>query len=83
VLHWRLLNNNSQRCERLADFSYPIVSLKGRESGSDRFIECLCGDIYGVLNVSEISDHNRARSKDHVQERSIFAFSSPLRAVAI
>jgi hypothetical protein len=32
-----------------------------------------------VLNVSKISDRNRARSKNHVQEGSIFAFCSLLQ----
>jgi hypothetical protein len=36
-----------------------------------------------VLNVSKISDRNRARSKNHVQERNIFVFCSPVRAIAI
>jgi hypothetical protein len=36
-----------------------------------------------VLNVSKISDRNRARSKNHVQEGNIFAFCSPVRAIAI
>jgi hypothetical protein len=36
-----------------------------------------------VLNVAKIPDRNRARSKNHVQERNIFAFCSPARAIAI
>jgi hypothetical protein len=36
-----------------------------------------------VFNVSKISDRNRARSKNHVQEGSMFAVCSLLRAVAI
>jgi len=83
VLYGWLLDNNSYRCESLTDLSYPVVLLQGGESRGDRFIESLRGNLYGVLNVSKISDRNRARSKNHVQEGSIFAFCSLLRAVAI
>ena len=76
VLYGRLLDNNSHRCESLADLSYPIVLLQGRKSGSDRFIECLRSDFYGVLNVPDIFYRNCARSENHVRKRSIFAFSS-------
>ena len=76
MLYGRLLDNNSHRCESLADLSYPVVLLQGRKSGSDRFIECLRGDLYGVLNVSNIFYRNCARSENHKQERSIFAFCS-------
>jgi hypothetical protein len=34
-----------------------------------------------VLNVSKIPDRNRARSKNHVQERNIFVFCSSVRAI--
>jgi len=83
VLNGRLLDNNSHRCESLADFSYPIVLLQGSERRGDRRIESLRGNLNGVLNVSKIPDRNRARSKNHVQERNIFAFCSPVRAIAI
>jgi hypothetical protein len=83
VLYGRLLDENSYRCEPLTDLSYPVVLLQGGESSGDRFIESLRGNLYGVLNVSKISDRNPARSKNHVQESSIFAFCSPLRAAAI
>ena len=83
MLYGWLLDKNSYRCESLTDLSYPVVLLQGGESGSDRFIESLRGDLYGVLNVSKISDRNRARSKNHVQEGSIFVFCSPVRAIAI
>ena len=65
VLHGRLLNNNSHDCECLADLSYPLVLLKCGKSGSDRFIEGLCGDLYGVVNVSNILYRNCARSENH------------------
>src|SRR5580658_2053777 len=52
--------------------------LQRGESRGDRFIECLRSDLYGVLNVSKILYRNCARSKNHVQKRSIFAFCSPL-----
>jgi hypothetical protein len=83
VLYGRLLDNNSHRCEFLADLSYPVVLLQGRKSRGDRFIESLRGNLYGVLNVSKIPDRNRARSKNHAQERNIFVFCSPVRAIAI
>jgi hypothetical protein len=83
VLYGRLLDKNSYRCEPLTDLSYPVVLLQGGEGRGDRFIESLRGHLYGVFNVSKISDRNRARSKNHVQERSIFVFCSPVRAVAI
>ena len=60
MLNGRLLDNNSHRCESLADFSYPIVLLKGRKSGGDRFIESLRGDLYGVLNALDILYRNCA-----------------------
>ena len=78
VFHRRLLDNNSHRRESLADLPYPVVLLQGRKSGSDRFIECLRRDLYRVLNVSKILYRNCARSKNHVQKRSIFAFCSLL-----
>ena len=72
-----LLDKNTHRCEPLADLSYPIVLLQCRESGRDRFIECLGGDLYGVLNVTNILYRYCARSQNHGEKRSIFAFSSP------
>ena len=83
MLYGRLLDKNSYRCESLADLSYPVVLLQGRKSSSDRFIECLRGDLYGVLNVSDISYRNCARSESHQQKRSIFAFCSPLECAAL
>ena len=80
MLHGRLLDKNGYRCEPLTDLSYPIVLLKSGESGGDRFIESLRSDLYGVLNVSDILYRNCARSKNHVQKRSIFAFCSPIGA---
>ena len=65
MLHRGLLDENTHCREPLADLAYPIVLLQSRESGSDRFIECLRGDLYGVLNVSDISYRNCARSEDH------------------
>jgi hypothetical protein len=60
VLYGRLLDKNSHRCESLTDLSYPVVLLQGRKSGGDRFVECLRGDLYGVLNVSDILYRNCA-----------------------
>ena len=65
MLYGRLLDKNTHRCEPLADLSYPVVLLQGRKSGSDRFIECLRGDLYGVLNISDILYSNCARSESH------------------
>jgi hypothetical protein len=62
MLHGRLLDKNSYRCDPLTDLSYPVVLLQGGESCGDRFIESLRGDLYGVLNVSKILDRNCARS---------------------
>ncbi len=78
MLYGRLLDKNSYRCEALTDLSNPAILLQGGESRSDRFVECLRGDLYGVLDVSKILYRNCARSKNHVQKRSIFAFYSPL-----
>jgi hypothetical protein len=83
VLYGRLLDKNSYRCEPLTDLSYPVVLLQRGESRGDRFIESLRSDLYGVLNVSKILYRNCARSKNHVQEPSIFAFCSPTGKVAI
>ena len=47
VLYGRLLDKNSYRCEPLTDLSYPVVLLQGGESGGDRFIEGLGGDLEG------------------------------------
>jgi hypothetical protein len=77
MLHGRLLVDHGHRCESLADIAYPIVLLQGCESGSDRFIECLRGDLYGVLNFSKVSYRYGARSENHDQERTIFVFCSP------
>ncbi len=65
MFYGRLLDNNRHRCESLADLSYPVVLLQGRESGRDRFIESLRRDLYGVLNVSNILYRNCARSENH------------------
>ena len=62
MLYGRLVNNNGHRGESLADLSYPLVLLQGRKTGGDRFIEGLGGDLYGVLNVSNILYRNCARS---------------------
>ena len=79
VLYGWLLDKNGHRCEPLTDLSYPVVLLQGGESRGDRFIESLRGNLYGVLNVSKIRDRNCACSKNHVQERNIFAFCSPVK----
>jgi len=83
MLYGRLLDKNGYRCEALTDISHPVILLQGGESRGDRFIESLRGDLYGVLNVSNILYRNCARSKNHVQKRSIFAFCSPEDQVAI
>jgi hypothetical protein len=80
MLYGRLLDKNGYRCEPLTDLSYPVVLLQGGESRGNRFIECLRGDLYGVLNVSKILYRNCARSKNHVQKRNIFAICSPIRS---
>ena len=54
VLYGRLLDKNGYRCEPLTDLSYPVVLLQGGKSRGNRFIESLCGDLYGVFNVSDI-----------------------------
>ena len=79
MLYGRLLDKNGHRCEPLTDLSYPVVLLQRGESRGDRFIESLRSDLYGVLNVLDILYRNCARSKNHVQKRSIFAFCSPVR----
>ena len=79
MLYGRLLDNNSHRCESLADLSYPVVPLQGRKGDSDRFIESLRGNLYGVLNVSKILYRNRASSEDHKQS---VAYSSFVRQQA-
>ena len=66
MLYGRLLDKNSHRCEPLTDLSYPVVLLQGRKSRGDRFIESLRGDLYGVLNVSNIFYRNCARSENHM-----------------
>ena len=76
VFHGRLLDKNGHRCQPLTDLSYPVVLLQRGESRGDGFIESLRSDLYGVLNVSDILYRNCARSKNHVQKRSIFAFCS-------
>jgi hypothetical protein len=76
MLYGRLLDKNTHGCNPLADLSYPVVLLQGCESRGDRFIESLRGNLYGVLNISNILYRNRARSEDHESKRSIFAFYS-------
>jgi hypothetical protein len=77
VFYGRLLDINSHRGESLADLSYPVVLLQGRKSSSDRLIECLRDDLYGVLNISNILYRNCARSENHAWKGNIFAFYSP------
>ena len=76
MFYGRLLDNNSHRCESLADLSYPVVLLQDGESRGNCFIESLRSDLCGVLNVPKILYRYCARSKNHVQKRSIFAFCS-------
>jgi len=83
VLHGRLLDKNSYRCEPLTDLSYPVVLLQSRKGRGDRFIECLRGDLYRVLNVSKILNRNCASSQSHTQERSIFAFCSLYNTIVV
>ena len=78
MLYRWLLDKNGHRCEPLTDLSYPVVLLQRGESRGDRFIESLRSDLYGVLNVSKILYRNCARSENHGQKRSIFAFCSPV-----
>jgi len=78
MFYGRLLDNNTHRCEALSDLSDPVVLLQCRKSGSDRFIEGFRGDLYGVLNVSNILYCNCARSENHEGQASIFAICSPL-----
>ena len=63
--HRWLLDDNSRRCESLADLSHPVVVLQRRERGSDRFIGRLPSDLYGVLDISDIFFRNCARRKNH------------------
>src|SRR5208282_2548109 len=77
MLHGRLLDENAHSCESLSDLSYPVVLLQGVKSGSDRFIECLRGDLYGVLNVSKIFYRNCASSQNHGSKGIMFAVCSP------
>ena len=67
MLYGRLLDKNTHCRESLADLSYPVVPLQGRKGGSDRLIECLSCDLYGVLNVLDVLYRNCARSEDHNQ----------------
>ena len=72
------MDKNRDGCESLTNFSDPIVLLQCSDSGSDRFVEGLCRDLYRVLNVLKILDSNRARSEDHKRKLIIFAVCSPL-----
>src|SRR5437870_5440195 len=80
MLYGRLLDNNSHCCESLADLSYPVVLLQGRKGGRDCFVECLGGDLYGVLNISHIFHRNSARSENRAQKvyyiRLLFAIDA-------
>ena len=55
----------THRCEPLTDLSYSVILLQAGETRGDRFIESLRGDVYGVLNVSNILYRNCAGSKNH------------------
>ncbi len=83
MLYGWLLDKNSDGSEPLANFPYPVVLLQGGKSGSDCFIESFCSDLYGVLNVSDILYRNCARSENHRQNRSIFAFYSPRETASV
>ncbi len=78
MFYGRRLDNNSNRCESPADLSHPVVLLQGCKSGRDSFVERLRGDLYGVLNVSNIRISFTATV--HVRRttrKSIFVFFSP------
>jgi hypothetical protein len=83
MLYGWLLDENSHWCESLADLCYPVVLLHGRKSCRNRFIERFCGDLYGVLYVSNIPYRNCAGSENHIKQRSIFVFCSPLNSRSI
>jgi hypothetical protein len=82
VLYRWLLDKDSDDCEPLSNFSYPVVLLQGRKRGGDRFIESFCRDLYRVLNVPKILYRHCARSQNHARDRSIFALCSPRNALA-
>jgi hypothetical protein len=65
VLYRWLLDKNGHCREALTDLSDPVVLLQDGESHSDRFVESLRGDLYGVLNVSKILNRNCASSQSH------------------
>ena len=67
MLYRWLLDKNRDGCEPLANFPYPVVLLQGRKSGSDRFIESFCSDLYGMLKVSDIFYRNCARSENQAK----------------
>jgi hypothetical protein len=70
------VDKNRDGCESLTNFSHPVVLLQCSDSGSDRFVEGLCRDLYRVLNVLKILESNCARSEDHEQENIMFALCS-------
>jgi TrwC relaxase len=69
VLYGRLVDKDRDGCKSLTNVSHPVVLLQCSDSGSDRFVEGLCRDLYRVLNVLKILDGNCASSKNH-KERS-------------
>jgi len=71
------VDKNGDGCESLTNFSHPVVFLQCGDSGSDRFVEGLCRDLYRVLNVLNIPNGNCAGSKNHKTQSSIFVFCSP------
>ena len=74
MLYGRLLDEDTHCRETLADLPYPVVLLQGRKSSSDRLVECLRSDLYGVLNVSNILYRNCARSEDHKESVAYSSF---------
>ena len=71
-----MLDKNSYGCEPLTDLSYPVVLLQGRQSSGDGFIESFRGDLYGVLNVSNVFHCDGASSQNQTPKDTIFVFCS-------
>jgi len=74
VLYGRLVDKGRDGCKSLTNVSHPVVLLQCSDSGSDRFVEGLCRDLYRVLNVLKILDGNCASSKNHKQELNMVRF---------
>ena len=81
MLYGRLLDNNSHRCESLADLAYPVVLLQCCKRSGDRLVKSFSSDIYGVFDALNVLDRDRAGSQRHGYSLADSPFLLPQKGV--